>query len=179
MGHDLNIRNAGKEFIATLKSEAALAGKTLRDYCLGILESRGKPKMLRQTLPSGAVTCVLLPDGTTAPYLQTNDPGLTMGIERREPTFEPASDNPADVDAAKVANAMVDYLTDPPGDHNLVPAEDVDRIMAEVKPASQIEKPKTHRCPRCDSKLVPWGTKVWRCVKCSRNYTETELGLTD
>lgn len=170
MGHDLNIRNAGKELIATLKSEAALAGKTLRDYCLGILNARATASTQRVTLP----------DGTTAPYLQTNDPGLTMGLERSEPVIVTACgadlSTPEVAQAiTEVANAAVDYLRDPPGDHNLVPAEDVDRIMAEIKPASQIDKPKMHRCPRCDSKLVPWGTKVWRCVKCSRNYDESEM----
>jgi len=168
MAHDLNIRNAGKDLIAALKSEAALVGKTLRDYCLEILESRDiqnkKAKMLRQTLPSGAVTCVELSDGATEPYLQTNEPGLTMGIERSEPVMVTACG--ADLSRPEVARAVTDVAE---------AAAKYIESSSPVVPASELPKPNTHRCPRCSSKLVPWGTKVWRCVKCARNYTAEEL----
>ena len=151
MGHDLNIRNAGKDLIAALKSEAALAGKTLRDYCLGILHARA----INQR--------VALPDGTTAPYLQMNEPGLTMGIERHDPVTVTVCG--ADLSKPEVAQAVTDVA------EAAIAALKVEALTT----ASELPKPVTHRCPRCDSKLVPWGTKVWRCVKCARNYTAEEL----
>jgi|SRR6185437_686755 len=152
MGHDLNIRNAGKDLITALKSEAALAGKTLRDYCLGILHARA----INQR--------VALPDGTTAPYYwPATDPRVTAGLERHDPVTVTVCG--ADLSKPEVAQAVTDVA------EAAIAALKVETLKA----ASELPKPNTHRCPRCDSKLVPWGTKVWRCIKCARNYTESEM----
>src|SRR5689334_51928 len=46
MAADLNLRNLDPKLIARLKSDAALAGKTLREWCIGLLggnDGTGRP----------------------------------------------------------------------------------------------------------------------------------------
>src|SRR5690242_16582394 len=54
MAADLNLRNLDPKLIARLKSDAALAGKTLREWCIGLLggsDGKQQPDAEPERLP--------------------------------------------------------------------------------------------------------------------------------
>ena len=154
----LNIRNMPPELMAKLKTQAHKSKMTLHDYCVHALASATHTTIVKVIRERKKVR---------------RKPARKAVSKKKKTEKRPVKSAPVESGKEKQPTGERVQETARMGQQSRS-GPDLHRSSVAPPIANAAPKAAKQNCPRCGTKLVPWGPMM-RCKVCEQNYTQAQV----